>query len=82
MKIKYHHHDIYEKPYGSSAADNVLTRRLKKAVCIVYSEQYGSWQLAINYDGTITLPVDPKEEAEDLIITILGLNKKKKGFFA
>lgn len=79
MGIKYHHHDLFDKtPYENET--DLLSRRLKKAVCVVYSEPYGPWRLAINYDGTITLPVDLKEEAEDMIAVVMG--GKKKGFFA
>jgi hypothetical protein len=50
LGVAYHHHDLFDAPRYLDVPE------LAKAICVVYSEQTGPWQLAINYDGTITTP--------------------------
>ena len=48
--VKYHHHDSFrEPPYKD---DPLLSR----AICVIYSEPFSPWQMAINEDGTVVFP--------------------------
>lgn len=62
--VTYHHHDVFDAPRYT---DN---QELAGAIVVVYDSQYGQWQFAINYDGTISMPHDdlaPRKMAEDIV---------------
>jgi hypothetical protein len=56
-KVVYHHHDQFTKPVYSD-----MDPDLAKAVVVVYSAQYGRWQLAVNTDGSVSRPGDEARE--------------------
>lgn len=51
-EIDYHHHDEFESPPYTQCSD----ADLQQAVIVVYSEASGPWKLAINVDGSVSLP--------------------------
>lgn len=50
-RVEYHHHDIVEE-------GRYRLPDLAKAVAVVYSSQYGSWQLAVTKDHKVIKPGD------------------------
>ena len=80
MDVEHHHHDLFDEPRyenDSGLGEGIPgCGDLKKAICVVYSSLTGPWQLAINFDGTISVPYDRKVAAEWTLKMFLPLRKK------
>lgn len=49
-EVHVHHYDSFESPPYKDDDD------LRNAVIVIYSSQYGRWQMAINQDGSVVKP--------------------------